>query len=261
MIEGSLKGLKILLNTQKLKSWTRFLLLLVAISWGATFFIVQDAIENTPIYTFLFWRFGIAFLVLGSIFYKKLIHIDKQTLIAGGVLGFFMFLGYAFQTFALLYTYSSTVGFLTGLNVIMVPFILFVLFHKRASIFSIFGAILATIGLYFLSFDSKVGFGIGEIYSLVCAFMFALHIVYTDKFSKNYDILSLVVIQFFTVAWLSFCFALFFKDEMIPTFDKALIKALVITILFATIFAFWVQTAMQNLPSNKNCYHFHNRTR
>ena len=30
-----------------------FLLLLVAVAWGSTFFIVQDAVGQTPVYTFL----------------------------------------------------------------------------------------------------------------------------------------------------------------------------------------------------------------
>ena len=35
-----------------------FLLLTVAVSWGVTFLMVQDAIKTVPVYAFLFWRFA-----------------------------------------------------------------------------------------------------------------------------------------------------------------------------------------------------------
>ncbi|WP_331775138.1 DMT family transporter [Sulfurospirillum sp. 1612] len=223
-----------------------FLLLLVALAWGSTFFIVQDAIRDTPVYIFLFWRFLFAGILMGVISYKHLGAIDKDTLIAGGVLGLFMFLGFAFQTFGLSLTYSSTVAFITGLNVIIVPFLLFIIFKNKASIYSIFGAFCAALGLYFLTLKSSIGFGKGELYALVCAFMFAAHIVFTDRFSKKYNVLLLVMIQLLTVALLSFVAAGIFDHKIMPqAFDGVFLDALIVTVLFATVFAFGVQTAMQ----------------
>ncbi|MDX1808505.1 MAG: DMT family transporter [Sulfurospirillaceae bacterium] len=223
-----------------------FLLLLVALAWGSTFFIVQDAIRETPVYVFLFWRFLFAAILMSLISYKKLILIDRQILKAGILLGIFMFLGFAFQTFGLLFTYSSTVAFVTGLNVIIVPLLLFMIFKKTASPYSIFGAVCAAFGLYFLTLHSAIGFGKGEFYSLVCAFMFASHIVFTDKYSKKYNVLLLVTIELFTVAVLSLLAAVIFDKTIMPSaFDGVFLNAIIITVVFATVFAFGVQTAMQ----------------
>ncbi len=228
-----------------------FLLILVAIAWGSTFFIVQDAIEQTPVYTFLFWRFFLAALLMGIFSFKYSKNINKQTLKAGVILGVFMFLGYAFQTFALTYTYSSTVGFITGLNVVIVPLASYVFFRQKASIYSILGAIIASIGLYYLSLKSgNIGFSLGEFYALICAAMFALHIVFTGYFSKHYNVYLLVNIQFLTVALCSLVGGFVTQGTILPSrVDGLLINALVITIVFATIFAFWVQTAMQRFTT------------
>ncbi len=223
-----------------------FLLLLVALAWGSTFFIVQDAVKETPVYIFLFWRFFLASILMMLISYKKVLHADFETLKAGSILGLFMFLGFAFQTFGLTYIYSSTVAFVTGLNVIIVPFLLFIIFKKKASPYSIFGAISATIGLYLLTLGDSLGFGIGEFYTFICAIMFALHIVFTDRYSKRYDVLLLVTTQLSTVAILSFFAAMFFDKKIMPnSFDRTFLNAIIITVLFATVFAFGIQTAMQ----------------
>ena len=227
-----------------------FLLFLVALAWGSTFFIVQDAVNDVAVYIFLFWRFFFASLIMMLISYKKILHVDFQTIKAGSVLGLFMFLGFAFQTFGLTLTLSSTVAFLTGLNVIIVPFLLYMIFGVKASVYSIIGAIIAAIGLYFLTYGGSLGFGLGETYGLVCAFMFALHIVFTDRYSKRHDVLLLVTIQLSMVALLSFVASLVFNGVFMPVnFDSTFMEALIITVLFATVFAFGVQTAMQRFTT------------
>lgn len=227
------------------------LLLLVAISWGGTFFIVQDAIEQTPVYVFLFWRFFFASVLMTVIAYKHFAFINKASLKAGSVLGIFMFLGFAFQTFGLTYTYSSTVAFITGLNVIIVPFAVFVIFGKKASIYSLFGALFALVGLYFLTKNEALGgFGYGEIYSFICAIMFALQITFTDAYSKKHDAFVLVATEFWVVAILCGFGALLKDGAIMPQgFDGVFLQALIITVIFATIFAFLVQTLAQKFTT------------
>ena len=227
-----------------------FLLFLVALAWGSTFFIVKEAVESTPVYIFLFWRFLFAFLLMALVSYKRLRSVDFATLRAGSVLGVFMFLGFAFQTFGLTMSLSSTVAFLTGLNVVIVPFLLYIIFKTKASLYSVFGAIIAAIGLYFLTYGGKLGFGLGEAFAFICAVMFALHIVFTDRFSKKYDVMSLVAIQLGIVALLSFVASLSFDGYLMPKeLNSTLIYALIATVLFATVFAFWVQTSMQRFTT------------
>lgn len=100
-------------------------LLGIAFIWGITFVLIQNAISTLPPFSFIFVRFGLAVLFLMSfmIFTKsKFFSIfEKNVLKSGCFLGLFLFLGYAFQTFSLLYTTSGKSGFLTGMSVAMVP--------------------------------------------------------------------------------------------------------------------------------------------
>ena len=227
-----------------------FLLLMVAIAWGSTFFVVQTAVNETPVYTFLFWRFSLAGLLMALISFKQLRYFNLDVSKAGALLGLFMFLGYAFQTFALTYTYSSTVGFITGLSVIVVPFATYLIFKQKASMFSTLGAIIAATGLYFLTLNNALGLSLGELYAFVCAMMFALHIVFTGHLSRKHNIYLLVTIQFFMVGACSFVGGLVMEGSIVPPrVDSLFINAIAITVIFATIFAFWVQTAMQRFTT------------
>lgn len=227
------------------------LLLSVAIIWGSTFLIVQDATKQTSVYTFLFWRFLLATLLMMLFSLKHLHFMDKKTLLAGFIIGTFLFFGYAFQTFALLYAYSSTVGFITGLNVVIIPFVLFAVFRQKVSFYSCIGAIIAALGLYFLSINAQIGINRGEFYAFLCAFMFSFQIVFTGFYTKKYNTYLLVLIQFFTVCIFCFFGVLFFGNPILPPeFSVVFIKAIIITSVFATIFAFFVQTAMQKFVSS-----------
>ena len=53
------------------------LLLTVAIAWGVTFLMVQDAISTTPVYAFLFFRFALASILMFIISYRFLNELNK----------------------------------------------------------------------------------------------------------------------------------------------------------------------------------------
>lgn len=235
----------------KLKEYgADFLLVLVAISWGCTFLPVQKAVDESPVYLFLFWRFALATLLMGLLSLKHFKHMDKASIKGGFVLGMFLFLGFAFQTFGLQHTYSSTVAFITGLNVVIVPIYVYAFFKHKPSIYSNVGATVAVFGLYFLTSNGSLGFGLGEGLSFVCAIMFAGQIALTSYYVKMCNIYILVIIQFFVVTILSFISALVFDDQILPNaFSETFITAILLTAVFATVFAFFVQSAMQKFTT------------
>jgi drug/metabolite transporter (DMT)-like permease len=183
------------------------LLLTVAIAWGVTFLMVQDAIKNVPVFAFLFYRFLIATLLMLLICYNRFKNVNKVVIFYGIVLGAVLFAGFSTQTFALTYIKSSIVAFITGLNVIFVPFISFLLFkdYVRRTVFV--GSFVAVIGLYLLTMSGSLTLGFGELLTMICALMFAFHILFTDKFSKQSDVFLLVFFQFLTVCVLSLLFS------------------------------------------------------
>ena len=135
-----------------------------------------------------------------------------KLLLSGFLLGFFLFIGYAFQTLGLLYTTSSKAAFITGLNVVLVPIISTFILKVKPNRKAIIGVCIATIGLYLLTATGTRSINIGDILVLICALGFALQIVFTEQFTKNFPTLLLTVIQIAVVALLSGICSFLFED-------------------------------------------------
>lgn len=233
-------------------------LLLVALVWGATFVIVQNAIDLLPPITFNGVRFLIAALLLGGwliLFERKqLVHFDRRLLFSGVIIGLWLFIGYATQTVGLLYTSSSKAGFITGLSVVLVPLFSFFLLKLRPTRNAIIGVLIATVGLYLLTMTDISALNQGDALIFVCAIAFALQIVYTGKYSSKFPTLLLTVIQISTVAVLSILYSFFFEDWSLAfnsaiILNQSVLVALIITSVFATALAFFAQTNFQKFTT------------
>ncbi|MGP2657252.1 DMT family transporter [Malaciobacter sp. WC5094] len=226
------------------------LLLTVAIVWGISFLMVQEAINTTPVYAFLFYRFALAAFLMFIIAYKFLKQTNMQTIIFGITLGIILFSAFATQTFGLIFTKTSIVAFITGLNVVCVPFLAYFIFkdHVRKNVF--IASLIAVVGLYFLSMSGTLSLGNGEFLALICAVLFALHIIFTGKFSVKVNVFILVLVQFTTVAILSLLFSLYLDDKTFDLpYDYNFFKAVIVTAVFATVYAFLIQTYMQQFTT------------
>ena len=225
------------------------LLLSVAVIWGSTFVVVKESIADVPVFSFLFMRFGIAFLSLLPFVLRRPELRRADYWQAGALLGGLYFAAFAAQTYGLLSVGPSMSAFLTGLYVIMVPFLLWLIFRRPPRRYALYGSIVAALGLWLLTSPDLSGaeaFSEGEWYTLLCALLFALHIIATDRFSRIYDPFPLVGIQLLVVTLLSLAASLLFEPSTWPgSFDGGLILALVITGVLATSYALLIQTWMQ----------------
>jgi drug/metabolite transporter (DMT)-like permease len=212
--------------------------------------MVQDAIETTPVFAFLFFRFLLASVLMFFISYKLLNQINKQTILYGTILGILLFSSFALQTFGLVYAPSSVVAFITGLFVIVTPFLLLLFFKEKIPRNVLLASLFAVIGLYLLTMSGNLTLGFGEFLTLLCALGFALHLIYTGIYSKKVNVFLLVFIQLSTVTFLSLLFSLLFEDKTFNLpYDYNFFKATLVTAVFATIYAFIIQTYMQQFTS------------
>lgn len=235
------------------------ILLMVAFIWGTTFVLVENAIAWLPPFLFNAIRFWIAsfalYLVLKHYYKLDLKQLGMKCVLAGAFLGLFLFGGYFFQTLGLLYTTSSKAAFITGLSVVLVPLLAFFLLKQRFKINAIIGVLLATGGLYFLSFIDMTSLSKGDAFVLICAFCFGLQIIFTSKYAGTYSTLGLAWVQITTVAVLCTIGAAGFGEWTIlyqhPHFllEPAVLFALLICALPATVFAFVAQTELQRVVS------------
>lgn len=235
------------------KEWHKLLLadgslVGVAAVWGLTFVTVKNAIAILPPFSFNFYRFTLAVLIMLIFALPKWKSVNRFTLGAGLTLGVFLFAGYSFQTVGLLFTTASNAGFITGLSVVMVPLIGIFLSRQLPGTGVIIGVVFATVGLAFISGGNIGGFNIGDILVLFCAVSFALHIVFVGNFASRHSTIWLVTIQIATVAVLSGLGSLFFESGA-NQFVPDVWPALIITALLATCLAFFLQNYMQRFTS------------
>ncbi len=161
-------------------------LLLVTAIWGGTFVMVKDAVEQYPVFPFLALRFGLATLVLAAVSGRRLRSLGGKGWAAGGLIGLFLFAGYALQTLGLQQGASaSKAGFITGLSVVIVPILSAAVLRRQPAPEAVLGVILATVGLAALTLDGNLEVTAAELLVLGCALSFALHIVAVSFLRPN----------------------------------------------------------------------------
>jgi drug/metabolite transporter (DMT)-like permease len=225
-------------------------LMLVAIIWGTGFVASALALENYSAYQILAIRFTIAFLVLLVLNIKRLKVLSAKTIKRGSLLGVFLFLAFAFQTVGLQFTTPSKNAFLTAVNVVIVPFLGYLLLKKKLSVKSIVGSFVTLIGIALLSLTGSVGsFNLGDILTLICAVFFALQIFVTDLFVNEEETWSLMLLQMGSAAILSWI-TLFVTGDKLPVLEfKSLMPVLYLG-LVSTLLAYFIQTASQKYTTS-----------
>lgn len=219
-------------------------LLVTAIIWGTGFPVSAIALDYFSPYQILAGRFIIGAVLLGVVFYKKLFNISKSVLLKGGLLGVFLYSAFAFQTVGLQFTTPSNNAFLTAVNVLIVPFIAFVLYRRKVSAFELVGAVLAMAGIALLSLNGSLSVNPGDVLSLLCAVFFAFHIFYTGQFVRKEDAITLTLVQM-TVAAIIAWIVIGVKGETALPITTTSATSLLYLGVFSTTLAFLLQTVAQ----------------
>lgn len=174
----------------------------------------------------------------------------------GFALGLLLFLGFTLQTQGLLYTSVSNTGFITGLSVPLVPILGLFIFRKKVGMEVWLSAVIATLGLYFLTLGDKMEFNKGDILVAISAMCYALHITFMARSSASFPVMQMSIIQLAAVGLYSTMYASFewlmgLNTRYPPVFDQLsnsnILAALVYSAVFASAFAYWAQTASQRL--------------
>lgn len=176
-------------------------LLLVAVTWGATFSVVEGATSTLPVADLVAWRFGLAsaiLLVIRRSTPTLPTLLRRRAIILGGLLG----TGFLLQVWGLTYTDSVMSGFLVGTLVIIAPITGWLLFGDRPGLAVCCAVTLASAGLAMLSLRGN-GFGFGEGITLAAATVWALHLVLLARWARPEHALQLARIQTCTVAVLA----------------------------------------------------------
>ena len=132
--------------------------------------------------------------------------------IRGLFLGLILFAGATFQQVGIVYTTAGNAGFVTGLYVIFVP-LLGMFSNQKAGVNAWGGAILAVVGMYFLSVTADLTVAKGDLLVLISAVFWAVHVLYTGWLSPQHSSVRLALVQYLVVAVMSFVASFFFETN------------------------------------------------
>jgi len=185
------------------KQKATFALFVVTIIWGWTFVWLKQALDTAELYSsgnqinivstlFVALRFGFA-ICLFFIFVPSLRKEIRgyQVWNDGFILSMFMLGGFVFQMIGLEGISPAVSAFLTSLYVLFTALILAWYAGKLQSRNLILGVILATFGAGFIQGPPQLHYDISEWLTILCALMFAGHIIFTDISTKRVSPLGL----------------------------------------------------------------------
>lgn len=233
------------------------MLLLAAFIWGCAFVAQSVGMDYVGPFTFNSVRSLIGSAVLVPVIFfmdhvkrkngmseaeMKKQRGDTKTLIKGGVCcGMALAVASSLQQYGILFTTVGKAGFITAMYIVLVPIFSIFLGKKLRPL--IIGCVaLAVAGLYFLCMAGEFRLGIGDLYVLLCACVFTIHILVIDHFSPMADGVRLSAIQFLTAGILCGIPMLIFEKPEISS-----ILAAWMPILYAGIMSSGVAYTLQIL--------------
>ncbi len=199
--------------------------LLAAMIWGAAFVAQSIGAETIGCFAFTMARSAIAAVELFILtFILRLVRHKKRTeeekkayrkdlIYSGFFCGTILMAATNFQQFGLGTTDAGKAGFITALYVVLVP-VFGLPLHKKVTPTICVSVALAVGGLYLLCVRIGAPFSVtrGDLSVLICAALFAVHILCIDHYSDKVDGIELSCAQFTVVAIESLICMLLFEQ-------------------------------------------------
>jgi len=196
-------------------------------------------------------RFTLAFMFLLLIFWRRLIHLDKETLVRGMALGGMFFVVMAFELTGLERTSSSTTAFLENTAIVMVPIFEAVLCRRAISFSAAAGGAAALCGIGLITLKNGIpAFTFGEILCLGAAVTYAMAIIMTDRFSRRADPLALGILQVGFIGIFGFIASFIFETPQMPS-SAGQWTVILILALICTGLGFTLQPVAQSRTSSE----------
>ena len=217
--------------------------------WGTTFVAQVVGMEGLGPYTYAALRFtlGAACLTLLWLLYRgkrtqmRRAGTYRSGFRAGLPVGLAMFVGVTMQQVALLYTTAGKTAFITTLYIVLVP-IGAVLLGQRIRAVNWIGALLAFLGVYFLSAYGASDLNMGDMIVFVSAFFWMAQILLIDRFARAVDGIELCLVQILVCVVGSMVLAVLYE-----TCTWAAVVGAAVPILYGGIFSCGVAYTCQIL--------------
>jgi drug/metabolite transporter (DMT)-like permease len=233
-----------------------FLLLFAAAVWGLAFYFQKSAMSDIGPFLFIAARSLVASLTLAPFALMELKQrgskIEGPGLVRLGMMGgLFFFLGAALQQEGLRTATVTNAGFLTGLYVVITPFIIWLTARRAPSSIVWTAVIMAFTGTWALGGGSVGGFSHGDLLVAICAVFWAIHIVVTGRSPRFGAPLTFTLVQFATVGTIAATAALLFEPISAEALAKASGSILYVGVLSSALTFTLLAIAMKHTPASE----------
>ena len=194
------------------KILANILLILTTVLWGTSFIITKTLTQSLPIFLYIALRFSIAIIGFAPYFFHFK-RIEKKSAVGGFITGLIYFLSMFFQTAGIQTTSAGKAAFITALGTIIVPFIAWIGFKRKINIRIWIALPFCFLGTSFLLLEGESGIVIGDFLVLACAFLYAVFIIFNDKYIHFVDVYVFSVFQLITISVLSFLASLLINES------------------------------------------------
>jgi len=220
-------------------------LLFVTLCWGITFPLVGNAMHTVDPFVFVMVRFLFAAVILLPFIFSEIKNGTKAVLIAGIIIGALNAVTYISQTIGMKTVSSAEGSFITGVSVVLVPFILPIFSLGMPSKKDVLCSMLCLLGLFFLVGSDFSHIHSGAAWVLLCALAVAITIVYLQKVSAKLP--SLGLLAFYQIFFTAVFTAPFTVGKSFqPLLTSEILGALSFCAIFATSIALLLQTKYQH---------------
>ena len=156
-------------------------MLLVTVIWGGGFVAIKIALDmGVTVGLMNMIRAAMFTVIVFALFHKHILNMTKDEFKIGFLAGMANMLGFVLQSIGAQYTTLSNSAFLTTTNVVMIPFMAWIITKRKPLPKNFVAVAVCMVGTAVLAgvFKSELSFNIGDIYSLACAVGFGLSIVF-----------------------------------------------------------------------------------
>lgn len=230
------------------KNLGKLMLLCSAIIWGSSFVIMKSAVDFLTPHILLSIRFILSTIFMSVLFFGKIKKMKKEDLKGGFFAGLALYCAFTIQTYGLRLTTPGKNAFLTAVYCTIVPFLSWLWLKKRPDKFQWIAAVLCFLGVGLVSLDSSLNINLGDIYTLIGGFFYALHILICEKAMQKTTPVIITTLQFAFAGVFSFVSAILFEDvSVVMQIDSQVILQILYLAFFATTVSYLFQNTGQKL--------------
>lgn len=180
----------------------------VTLLWGGTFVWMKQALNSLDGELTQYTTAGVVGVIVCSRFLIAFVALlpfssearraltSKEDWKGGLILGGLMLAGFVLQMIGIESVSPSVSAFLTSLYVVFTAILSVKISDRKPTRMMVLGVGLATIGAGFIDGPPHIVWGLGELLTVICAFFFALHIIYTDKITKRLNPIAVTSTSF-----------------------------------------------------------------